>query len=132
MTTGERIRERRREIGMSADELADAIGVSRSTMFRYEQGFIEKIPYLRLMDIAKALRTTWGDLMGLEDKAALPVTGESGKEAALIMENLSPEKQAKERTLSVGAQTLTAQFNDSSAAAWLWLMTVSPGVLLLA
>ena len=95
MTTGERIRERRREIGMSADELADAIGVSRSTTFRYEQGFIEKIPYLRLMDIAKALRTTWGDLMGLEDKAALPVTGESGKEAALIMENLSPEKQAE-------------------------------------
>lgn len=93
MTTGERIKERRTEIGMTADELADKIGVSRSTMFRYEKGSIEKIPYLRLMDIARALRTTWGDLMGLTSENALPVTGESGKEAASIIENLSPEKQ---------------------------------------
>ena len=93
MTTGERIKERRNEIGMTADELADKIGVSRSTMFRYEKGSIEKIPYLRLMDIARVLRTTWGDLMGLADENALPVTGESCKEAASIMENLSTEKQ---------------------------------------
>lgn len=93
MTTGERIKKRRQEINMTGDELAEAIGVSRSTIFRYEKGDIEKIPYLKLMEIAKALRTTWGDLMGLDDNAALPVTGESGKEAASIMENLSPEKQ---------------------------------------
>lgn len=93
MTTGERIKQRRMEIGMSADTLADKIGISRSTMFRYEKGDIEKIPYLRLMEIAKVLRTTWGDLMGLDNNAALPVTGESGKEAASIMENLPKEKQ---------------------------------------
>lgn len=93
MTTGERIKARRIQLNMTADELADIIGVSRSTMFRYEKGAIEKIPYLRLMDIAKALRTTWGDLMGLESNTALPITGESGKEAASIIENLSPAKQ---------------------------------------
>ncbi len=93
MTTGERIKQRRLEIGLTADALAEMIGVSRSTMFRYEKGDIEKIPYLRLMEIAKALRTTWGDLMGLDENAALPVTGESGKEAASIIENLPQEKQ---------------------------------------
>ena len=93
MTTGERIKNRRIQIGMTADELAEKIGVSRSTMFRYEKGSIEKIPYLKLMDIAKALRTTWGDLMGLESENALPVTGESGKEAASIIENLPFAKQ---------------------------------------
>ena len=93
MTTGERIKERRNEIGMSADELAEKIGVTRSTVFRYEKGSIEKIPYLRLMEIARALRTTWGELMGLGEENALPVTGESGKEAASIIENLPPAKQ---------------------------------------
>lgn len=93
MTTGERIKKRRLEINMTADVLAEMIGVSRSTVFRYEKGAIEKIPYLKLMDIAKALRTTWGDLMGLDDNAALPVTGESGKEAASIIENLPLEMQ---------------------------------------
>lgn len=95
MTTGERIKARRNEIGMTADELAEKIGVSRSTMFRYEQGMIEKIPYQRLLDIATALRTTWGALMGLEGETALPIVGESGKEAAVIIENLSPEKRAE-------------------------------------
>ena len=95
MTTGERIKSRRNEIGMTADELADKIGVSRSTVFRYEKGEVENIPYQKLMDIATALRTTWGNLMGLENETALPVTGESGKEAAVIIENLSPEKQAE-------------------------------------
>jgi len=95
MTTGERIKARRNEIGMTADELAEKIGVSRSTMFRYEKGSIEKIPYLRLLDIATSLRTTWGALMGLDEESALPVTGESGKEAAVIVENLTPEKQAE-------------------------------------
>lgn len=95
MTTGERIRARRNEINMTADELAEKIGVSRSTVFRYEGGSIEKIPYQKLIDIATALRTTWSYLMGIETEAALPVTEESGKEAAIIMEGLTPEKRAE-------------------------------------
>lgn len=93
MTTGERIKARRKEIGMTTDELAERIGVSRSTMFRYERGSIEKIPYQKLIDIAAALRTSWSSLMGLKIENALPVTEESGKEAAIIMESLSPEKK---------------------------------------
>lgn len=94
MTTGERIRQRRVELGLSADEVAEKIGVSRSTMFRYEQGAIEKIPYLKLMDIARALRTTWGYLMGLETDNAPLITEESA-EVASIFENLPPERQAE-------------------------------------
>lgn len=42
MTTGERIKARRKELGITADKVAEQIGVSRSTMFRYEKGEIEK------------------------------------------------------------------------------------------
>lgn len=42
--TGQKIKARRKELGMSADEVAAKLGVSRSTIFRYENGHIEKSP----------------------------------------------------------------------------------------
>lgn len=66
MTTGERIKERRIELGLSADKLAEKIGISRSTMFRYESGAIEKVPMENLVPIAHALNTTVKYLMGWE------------------------------------------------------------------
>ena len=44
MTTGERMKFRRKELGLSADEVAAALNVSRATIFRYEKGDIEKLP----------------------------------------------------------------------------------------
>jgi len=73
MTTGERIKQRRKELGISADELALLIGVSRSTMFRYEKGDIEKLPGDVLVPIANALSTTPQFLMGWTDSSDAPV-----------------------------------------------------------
>lgn len=67
MTVGERIKLRRKELKISADEIAKEIGVSRSTIFRYEKGDIEKMPTNVLDSIAKFLKTTPGVLMGWED-----------------------------------------------------------------
>lgn len=67
MTVGERIKVRRKQIGKSADELAEYIGVSRATMYRYESGYIEKVPGDILVPIAKFLHTTPAYLMGWKD-----------------------------------------------------------------
>ena len=64
MTTGERIKARRKEIGMSAEQLARILGVSPATIYRYENGDIEKVPISIIEPIAKALRTTQEYLMG--------------------------------------------------------------------
>ena len=66
MTVGQRIRNLRKERGLTADRLADIIGVSRSTMFRYENGDIEKVPGDILGPISVALNTTPAHLMGWE------------------------------------------------------------------
>lgn len=66
--TGERMQERRKALGISADTLAAYLGVSRSTVFRYENGDIEKVPANLLSDIAKFLRTSEAFLMGWEDE----------------------------------------------------------------
>ena len=68
MTTGERIKLRRKETGISAETLADRIGVSPATVYRYEKGDIEKVPGNLLEPIADALSTTPAYLMGWSDQ----------------------------------------------------------------
>ena len=104
MTTGERIRARRKSIGVSADKLADMIGVSRSTVFRYENGYIEKVPIENLVPIAQALNTSLAYLMGWSEDPSpnieelpIPTTGDGLGEIDLqiagIVPRLSPEKK---------------------------------------
>ena len=92
MTIGERIKKRRTEIGMTVDDLADAIGKNRATIYRYESADIEKLPITILEPLAKVLRTTPAELMGwskdesnisafpspttTEDVVRLPVIGD--------------------------------------------------------
>ena len=64
MTTGERIKKRRKEIGMSAETLAARIGKSPATVYRYENGDIRNLDSRSLMPIAEALDTTPDYLMG--------------------------------------------------------------------
>lgn len=67
MTTGNRMKMRRKEIGVSADEVAAALGVSIATVYRYENGEIEKVPGSVLEPLARVLKTTPAYLMGWED-----------------------------------------------------------------
>lgn len=66
MQIGQRISARRKELKMSADELAKKLGKDRSTIYRYEKGDIENLPLDILEPIAKALETTPQYLMGWE------------------------------------------------------------------
>lgn len=65
--TGKQIKKRRKQLNMSADELAEKLGVSRSTIFRYEKGDIDKVPAEYINSLAKALSTTPAYLMGWEE-----------------------------------------------------------------
>ena len=56
--TGQRIKKRRKQLEMSADDVAYLLGVSRSTIFRYENGYIEKVPANILEKLAEILKTT--------------------------------------------------------------------------
>ena len=67
MTTGQRIKARRKQLGISAEKLAEKLEISPATVYRYENGDIEKVPGDRLVPIAEALSTTPAFLMGWED-----------------------------------------------------------------
>ena len=64
MNIGLRIKERRKALKMSADELGKKLGKDRSTIYRYEKGDIENLPLDLLDPIAIALDTTPAYLMG--------------------------------------------------------------------
>lgn len=64
MNIGDRIKKRRLELGIDAGELGKKIGKSRATIYRYENGEIEKMPTTVLEPIATALKTTPAALMG--------------------------------------------------------------------
>ena len=68
-TPGSRIKARRKEIGLSAERVAELLGVSPATIYRYENGDIDKVPGDRLAPIAKVLNTTPAYLMGWDDSA---------------------------------------------------------------
>lgn len=72
MTIGERIKQRRKELGLSVDELADKLGKNRATIYRYESNEIEKLPTTVLEPLANALGVSPGFLMGWEKIGDLP------------------------------------------------------------
>ena len=67
MKVGQRIKARREELGISAEELGQKIGKAKTTIYRYELGLIEKLPTSVLESIASALRTSPAYLMGWTD-----------------------------------------------------------------
>lgn len=67
MTIGQRIKERRKALGLSAEELGKLIGKNPATIYRYEKGDIEKLPATILKPLAKALMCTPGELLKSSD-----------------------------------------------------------------
>ena len=64
---GERIREKRQNLGYTLEKLANEIGVTPSTILKYEKGGIN-IPSDKIEKLSIALKTTPAYLMGWEDE----------------------------------------------------------------
>lgn len=64
MTIGERIKQRRTELGLSQEEVANKLGYkSRTSVFKVEQG-ITDLPLSKVKEFAKVLKTSPSYLMG--------------------------------------------------------------------
>lgn len=68
MTVGERIRQRREDLGMTQEDVALLIGrKDKSTVYKIEKSG-DKVSLKNVEKIAKALRTTTTYLLGFEDE----------------------------------------------------------------
>ena len=106
---GERIKARRKQIGMSAETLAPMVGLSPTTIYRYEKGEIEKVDSTKLELIADALQTTPAYLMGWEQADAA-----ADKLHSLGEQMTAPSRSKEWRMLSEGL----AEFEKRNSAAF--------------
>lgn len=67
MTKGERIKELRESIGKSQTAFADLIGVSKQTLYKYENDIITNIPSDKIEAIAKETGSTPSYIMGWKE-----------------------------------------------------------------
>ena len=103
MTIGDRIRNRRKQLRMSVDELATRLGKDRSTIYRYENGDIENLPLDLLVPIARALDTTQQALMGWDDDEK---TESLSKEKLELIEQIKALPEEKVQLLLQLAKSL--------------------------
>ena len=64
MSIGERIKERRKMLGLSVTDVADKLEVNRATVYRYESEAIEKMPVSIIQKLADVLNCSPAYLMG--------------------------------------------------------------------
>jgi transcriptional regulator with XRE-family HTH domain len=86
MGIGQRIKDRRKALKMSAEELGRRLGKDRSTIYRYEKGDIENLPLDILEPIAKALNTTPQYLMGWQEKIEKDPVGTAERHFEILMD----------------------------------------------
>lgn len=70
MNTGEKIKAMRKDLGLSAEYIAEKIGISPSTIYRYENNDIASMKIDKLKSIADLLGTSASYLLGWDDCAA--------------------------------------------------------------
>lgn len=63
MTIGERIKNRRTELGLSVDFVAAKLNKNRATIYRYESDEIENLPITILEPLAVILQTPFYSLI---------------------------------------------------------------------
>lgn len=95
MTIGDRIRLRRQELRISADELAQRLGKNRATIYRYENNEIDNLPINIVSQLAQALFCSESYLMGWEDKKNALPDDDSALNAMIIerFSKLTPENR---------------------------------------
>ena len=63
-----KLKELRKQAGLTLDELAERVGTSKQTIHRYENGIITNVPPRKIESLASALGTTPQELMGWDDE----------------------------------------------------------------
>lgn len=124
-TVGERIKHRRLDLGLSADEVAERLGKNRATIYRYESDEIENLPVNVLEPLAKVLNVTPAYLMGWENiipvkTIRVPLLGEiAAGEPIYASEDTAPYYVEVERDKHVdfclkvkGDSMIGARIND--------------------
>ena len=98
---GERIRERRKALGLNQDELAELASLNRVTVAKYESGKVEPGAQA-LSRIADALEMTVDQILGREPPAEPPEPLIKTREARILSSGVDKmPKEARDKALNM-------------------------------
>lgn len=96
MNTGEKIKALRKDAGLSAEYIAEKIGVSPSTIYRYENNDIASLKIDKLKAIATILHTDASYLLGWQDdESSIEPLSASEAELISILRDMNVDGQQK-------------------------------------
>jgi len=82
---GLRIKELRKRKGLTQEQLGDLLGISRATVYRYENN--TQTPSLaKIVSLALYLNTSTDYLVGLEDEPVVKISGLSPQKKQLVLD----------------------------------------------
>ncbi len=89
----QRIKELRQKKGLTLEQVADVVGVGKSTVRKWETGMIANMRRDKIASLAKALGTTPEYLMGWDEKESSPSELQltEGEKVLLDLFNRVPE-----------------------------------------
>ena len=109
MTTGEKIRQLRKQLGMTQEELGNLIGVQKAAINKYETGVVVNLKQSVIASLAEALHVSPVELLSPQNNPPdQPLT----KESRIIsggIDKMPPEK--REQALKI-LQIAFAEYSD--------------------
>lgn len=112
-TLGQRIRQARIIKGMTLEEVAKIVQVSRQTIQRYESGVIGNIPSDKIELLSTALNVTPAYIMGWEEESPFDVkklTLHAMAVRALAKLSKSPDEEKKSKLLEIVTDLLQGDY----------------------
>lgn len=107
MDIGAKLKQRRLDKKMSAEELAKRLGVSKTTIYRYEKGEIAKVPTETLEKISKILNTSPAYFMDWSD-----IPNNTKSDIVAIYDKLNQTRQ--EKVLNFASDQLAEQEQENT------------------
>lgn len=95
MTTGQRVAQKRKELGLSQEALGEKLGVSRQSIYKWESD--SALPEVeKLVALSRLFSVSVGWLLGVEEDAA-PGGGELSEEQLALVEKIAARYAPKPR-----------------------------------
>lgn len=93
LTLDQNLKRFRKTHGMTQKELADKLGLTKETIYRYESG-IQDPPLSNLIRIARLFRTSLDSLAGLDDREYIDISHltDKQKQALRVLLSVHPDE----------------------------------------
>ncbi len=118
MTIGERIRKERERLDLSQTELAEKIGISKQTLYKYENNIITNIPSSKIEELAQMLNVSPSFLMGwnttINQNQDEIIVKKNSQESLVIKEMSKMNQRGKNKLLNTAREmNYSPLYNDN-------------------